>query len=61
MIPHRGNTTLGPHYKGHNNSAYLVLTLIFAQILTSFDPETDPYILPQKFVRKAKNTFTVFH
>ena len=30
--------TLSPHYKGHNNSAYLVLTLIFAQILTSFDP-----------------------
>ena len=25
-------------YKGHNNLAYLVLTLIFAQILTSFDP-----------------------
>ena len=33
-----GMYTLSPHYKGHSNSAYLVLTLIFAQILTSFDP-----------------------
>ena len=30
--------TLRPHFKGHSNSAYVVLTLILAEILTSFDP-----------------------
>ena len=27
--------TLSPHYKGHSNLAYLVLTLILAEILTT--------------------------
>ena len=48
------DTTLSPHYKGHKNSAYLVLTLIFAQILTSFDPYTDPYIFLQKLPERQK-------
>ena len=40
LVPIRrhGSITLSPQYKGPYNSAYLVLTLISAQILTSFDP-----------------------
>ena len=41
-----------PHYKGHGDSAQPVLTLIFAGILTGFEPYSYPYFYHPQLIRK---------